>query len=194
MCALIYQYKEIIIEDNKYLYATITNYLTIAKNKSLLKQGHRVTKNHGEMIDCITHHVCQEIQGVDEMVLMKVLMLVLMMPLPEGGGVHRRRFRQRFPPPISAGGGLLTPFYVFSIYAAVPSRYASGEPYIVRFRSRRVGGTKIEAKRTSEGRKSPGGAPKGDGRASPYLSLFPAPFASFKSSMSSVLKFPKRGL
>ena len=87
MCALIYQYKEIIIEENKYWYATITNYLTIAKNKSLLKQGHRDTKNHGEMIDCITHHVCQEIQGVDEMVLMmlmKVLMLVLMMPLPEG--------------------------------------------------------------------------------------------------------------
>ena len=111
MCALIYQYKEIIIEENKYLYATITNYLTIAKNKSLLKQRHRDTKNHGEMIDCITHHVCQEIQRVDEMVLMmlmKVLMLVLMMPLPEGGGVHRRRFRQRFPPPISAGDGLLT--------------------------------------------------------------------------------------
>ena len=63
MCALIYQYKEIIIEENKYLYATITNYLTIAKNKSLLKQRHRDTKNHGEMIDCITHHVCQEIQG-----------------------------------------------------------------------------------------------------------------------------------
>ena len=87
MCALIYQYKEIIIEENKYLYATITNYLTIAMNKSLLKQRHRDTKNHGEMIDCITHHVCQEIQGVDEMVmmmLMKVLMMVLMMPLPEG--------------------------------------------------------------------------------------------------------------
>ena len=101
MCALIYQYKEIIIEDNKYLYATITNYLTIAKNKSPLKQRHSDTKNHGEMIYCITHHVCQEIQGVDEMVLMmlmkvliilmkvlmmlmKVLMLVLMMPLPEG--------------------------------------------------------------------------------------------------------------
>ena len=66
MCALIYQYKEIIIEDNNYLYATITNYLTIAMNKSLLKQRHRDTKNHGEMIDCITHHVCQEIQGVDE--------------------------------------------------------------------------------------------------------------------------------
>ena len=65
MCALIYQYKEIIIEDNTYLYATITNYLTIAKNNSLLKQGHRDTNNHGEMIDCITHHVCQEIQGVD---------------------------------------------------------------------------------------------------------------------------------
>ena len=65
MCALIYQYKEIIIEENKYLYATITNYLTIAKNKSLLKQRHRDTKNHGEMIDCITHHVCQDIQGVD---------------------------------------------------------------------------------------------------------------------------------
>ena len=96
MCALIYQYKEIIIEDNNYLYATITNYLTIAMNKSLLKQRHRDTKNHGEMIDCITHHVCQEIQGVDEMVLMmlmKVLMLVLMMPLPEGGRVHRRQFR-----------------------------------------------------------------------------------------------------
>ena len=56
-------------------------------NKSLLKQRHRDTKNHGEMIDCITHHVCQEIQGVDEMVmmmLMKLLMMVLMMPLPEG--------------------------------------------------------------------------------------------------------------
>ena len=24
------------------------------------------TNNHGEMIDCITHHVCQEIQSVDE--------------------------------------------------------------------------------------------------------------------------------
>ena len=58
--------QKIITEDNKYLYATITNYLTIAMNKSLLKQGHRDTKNHGEMIDCITHHVCQEIQGVDE--------------------------------------------------------------------------------------------------------------------------------
>ena len=78
MCALIYQYKEIIIEENKYLYATITNYLTIAKNNSLLKQRHRDTKNHGEMIDCITHHVCQEIQGVDEMVLM-MLMKVLML-------------------------------------------------------------------------------------------------------------------
>ena len=113
MCALIYQYKEIIIEENKYLYATITNYLTIAKNKSLLKQRHRDTKNHGEMIDCITHHVCQEIQGVDEMVmmmLMKVLMRVLKMSFPEGGGATWRRFRQRFPPPISAGGGLLTPF------------------------------------------------------------------------------------
>ena len=115
MCALIYQYKEIIIEENKNLYATITNYLTISKNNSLLKQRHRDTKNHGDMIYCITHHVCQEIQGVDEMVvmmLMKVLMMVLMMPLPEGGGVHRRRFRQRFPPPISAGGGLLTPFFM----------------------------------------------------------------------------------
>ena len=29
-------------------------------------------------------------KGVDEMVLMKVLMLVLMMPLPEGGGATRR--------------------------------------------------------------------------------------------------------
>ena len=120
MCALIYQYKDIIIEENKYLYATITNYLTIAKNKSLLKQRHRDTKNHGEMIDCITRHVCQEIQGVDEMVLMmlmKVLMLVLMMPLPEGSRVHRRRFRQRFPPPISASGGLLTPFLcVFDLH------------------------------------------------------------------------------
>ena len=82
MCALIYQYKEIIIEENKYLYATITNYLTIAMNKSLLKQRHRDIKNHGEMIDCITHHVCQEIQGVDEMVLM-MLTKVLMMLLPE---------------------------------------------------------------------------------------------------------------
>ena len=109
MCALIYQYKEIIIEENKYLYATITNYLTIAMNKSLLKQRHRDTKNHGEMIGCITRHVCQEIQGVDEMVMM-MLMKVLMMPLPEGGGVHRRRFRQQFPLPISAGGGLLTSF------------------------------------------------------------------------------------
>ena len=139
----------------------------------------------------------KRLQGVDEMVLMllmKVLMLVLMMSTPVGGGVYRRRFRQRFPPPISAGGGLLTPFLMFSIYAAVPSRYASGEPYIVRFRSRRVGGTKIEAKRTSEGRKSPGGTPKGGGRASPSLSLFPAPFASFKDSMSSVSKFLKRGL
>ena len=35
-------------------------------NKSLLKQRHRDTKNHGEMIDCITHHVYQEIQGIDE--------------------------------------------------------------------------------------------------------------------------------
>ena len=52
-------------------------------------------------------------KGVDEMVLMelmKVMMLVLMMPLPEGGGATRRRFRQQFPPPISAGSGLLTPF------------------------------------------------------------------------------------
>ena len=65
MCALIYQYKEIIIEENNYLYATITNYLTITMNKSPLKQRHRDTKNHGEMIDCITHHVCQDIQGVD---------------------------------------------------------------------------------------------------------------------------------
>ena len=65
MCALIYQYKEIIIEDNNYLYGTIINYLTIAMNTSLLKQGHKDTKNHGEMIDCITHYVCQEIQGVD---------------------------------------------------------------------------------------------------------------------------------
>ena len=65
MCALIYQYKEIIIEENNYVYATITNYLTITMNKSLLKQRHRDTKNHGEMIDCITHHVCQEIQRVD---------------------------------------------------------------------------------------------------------------------------------
>ena len=86
------------------------------------------------------------------------------------------------------------PFYVFLIYAAASSRYTSGESYIVRFRSRRVGGTKIEAKRTSEGQKSPGGAPKGDGRASPSLSLFPAPFASFKDSMSSVSEFLKRGL
>ena len=44
------------------------------------------------------------------MVLMKVLMLVLMMPLLEGGGATQRLFRQRFPPPISAGGGLLTLF------------------------------------------------------------------------------------
>ena len=50
----------------QYLYATITNYLTIAKNKSLLKQRHRDTKYHGKVIDCITNHVCQEIQGVDE--------------------------------------------------------------------------------------------------------------------------------
>ena len=72
------------------------------------------------MIDCITHHVCQEIQGVDEMVmmmLMKMLMLVLMMPLPEGGGATRRQFWQWFPPPISAGGGLLTPFLcVFDLH------------------------------------------------------------------------------
>ena len=89
MCALIYQYKEIIIEENKYLYATITNYLTIAKNKSLLKQGHRDTKNHGEMIDCITHHVCQDIQGVDgdgaEGVDVEVP--------PQGGEAARRRRR-----------------------------------------------------------------------------------------------------
>ena len=105
----------------------------IAKNKSLLKQGHRDTKNHGEMIDCITHHVCQEIQGVDEMVLMmlmKVLMLVLMMPLPEGGGVHRRWFRQRFPPPISAGGGLLTPFLcVFDLRRRLLAICAGGTFY-----------------------------------------------------------------
>ena len=25
-----------------------------------------IQKNHGEIIDCITHHVCQKIQGVDE--------------------------------------------------------------------------------------------------------------------------------
>jgi len=66
MSALIHQYNKIIIEDIIYLYATITNYLTIAKNKSLLKQRHMDTNNHGEMIDCITHHVCQEIQSVDE--------------------------------------------------------------------------------------------------------------------------------
>src|SRR3954463_8015943 len=119
MCTRIYQYKEIIIEENKYLYATIINDLTIAMSKSLLKQRHRGTKNHGEMIDCITHHVCQEIQGVDEMVLMMlmmVLMMMLMMPLPEGGGVHRRRFQQRFPVPISADDGLLTLyFFVFDL-------------------------------------------------------------------------------
>ena len=63
MCALIYQYNKIIIKDNKYLYASITDYVTIAMSKSLLKQRHRDTKNHGEMIDCITYHVCQEIQG-----------------------------------------------------------------------------------------------------------------------------------
>ena len=139
MCALIYQYKEIIIEENKYLYATIINYLTIAMNKSLLKQRHRYTKNHGEMIDCITHHVCQEIQGVDEMVLMmlmKVLMLVLMMPLPEGvestGGNSGSGSLLRSPPAAACCLSVL----VFSIYAAASSRYASGEPYIVRFRSR----------------------------------------------------------
>ena len=96
MCALILQYKEIIIEENKYLYATITNYLTIAKNNSLLKQRHRDTKNHGEMIDCITHHVFQELQGgrwdgadgVDEGADAGVDDA-----LAGGGGVHRRRFR-----------------------------------------------------------------------------------------------------
>ena len=96
-------------------------------------QGHRYTKNHGEMIDCITHHVCQEIQGVDEMVmmmLMKVLMMVLMMPLPEGGGATRRRFRQRFPPPISASGSLLTLcFGVFDIHRRLLAIRVEGPLY-----------------------------------------------------------------
>ena len=59
-------------------------------------------------------------------------------------------------PPAAAGR---LSILVFSISASVCSRYMSGDPYIVRFRSRRVGGTKIEAKRVSEGRKSTGGVP-----------------------------------
>jgi hypothetical protein len=82
-----------------------------------------------------------------------------MMPLPEGGGVHRRRLRQRFPLLSSPEAACWLPFYVFSIYAADSSRYTLGEPYIVRFRSRWVGGTKIEVKRTPEGQKSSSGAP-----------------------------------
>ena len=121
MCALIYQYKEIIIEDNNYLYATITNYLTIAMNKSLLKQGHRDTKNHGEMIDCITHHVCQEIQGVDgdgadgvnEEVDGEVqpAEVMAMECLPKGE--RRRRWRWRRRPSVrrpEGGGGAGSPW------------------------------------------------------------------------------------
>jgi hypothetical protein len=43
-----------------------TNYYTIVINKSLLKQRHGDTIDHGKAIDCITHHVCQEIIRGDD--------------------------------------------------------------------------------------------------------------------------------
>ena len=127
------------------------------------QKGHRDTKNHGEMISCITHHVCQEIQGVDEMVLMmlmKVLMLVCMMPLPEGGWSPPEAIPAAVPPSDLHRWRPADSFFMcFRSTAAASSRYTSGEPYIVRFRSRRVSGTKIEAKRTSGDQKASAGAP-----------------------------------
>jgi hypothetical protein len=38
-----------------------TNYFTIAINNSLLKQRHGDTIDQGKIINCIIHHVCQEI-------------------------------------------------------------------------------------------------------------------------------------
>jgi hypothetical protein len=72
-----------------------------------------------------------------------------MMTTPEGGGVHRRRFWQRFPPPISNGSGLLTLYLCVSdlrnhsldetlvVYIGV-----LGQNKLVRERLRRIGRTR----------------------------------------------------
>ena len=115
-------------------------------------------------------------------------MLVLMMTTPEGGGATRRRFRQRFPPPISVGSGLLTPFLcVFDLRRRAFTIRIGGTLYSLFL---------VKMSRWHENWSETGfGGPKDfGGHASPSLLLFPAPFASFKSSMSSVSKILKRGL
>jgi hypothetical protein len=37
------------------------NYISIAKNKSILKHQHRDTIDHGKIIYWLVHHFCQEI-------------------------------------------------------------------------------------------------------------------------------------
>jgi hypothetical protein len=88
----------ITVQDHHRRYATINKFLAIAKNKSLLKQGHRNTIDHVKMIDCNTHYVCQEItvercwsgaMDVDEEVQPKVEMackIHVLAPVWRGGG------------------------------------------------------------------------------------------------------------
>jgi hypothetical protein len=55
-----------------------TSYFTIAIDKSLLKHRHRDTIDHGKLIDCITHHVCQEIKRSRWRILLEVLMTTML--------------------------------------------------------------------------------------------------------------------
>jgi hypothetical protein len=89
----------IIIKDKIYFYATNNNLFHNFHKKSLLKHRHRDTRDHAKTIDCITHHVFQYITRGRWRMLLEVLMKMLVMTMPLGGGVHQRQFRQWFPPP-----------------------------------------------------------------------------------------------
>ena len=100
------------------------------------------TIDHGKIIDCTTHHVCQEItvggqdgvavDGDDEHA--------------GGGGAYRRRLRQ-------------TLFFLFLISASLRDENAEGTSFIVAFRSKQVGSRKNQVDPTSEVGKSIGGTP-----------------------------------
>jgi hypothetical protein len=91
--------------------------------------------------------------------VMMMLMKMHMMTMPEGDGVHRSQFQQRFPPLVFSGGGMLTLYLCdFDLRRRSLNETLDGRIYRG-FRSKQVGSRKIEANLTDEAKNSTGDVP-----------------------------------